>query len=124
MLIQSSFELLNIDSSISKQCQLLQGGVVFPPALLVDFFLSEGSLPDIDFCFLSILQKIHARILGLWGVKIVVVAVFVAFCLASIVSISSGTSLLWYLDASEPHHPRSISLSEFLRFKPKSLCFF
>ncbi|KAM7479507.1 hypothetical protein LguiA_027720 [Lonicera macranthoides] len=30
------------------------------------------------------MEKIHARILGLWGVKIVVVAVFVAFCLASI----------------------------------------
>ncbi|KAA8535924.1 hypothetical protein F0562_028402 [Nyssa sinensis] len=30
------------------------------------------------------MEKVHARILGLWGVKIVVIAVFVAFSLASI----------------------------------------
>lgn len=31
-------------------------------------------------------QKVHARILGIWAVKMVVIAIFSAFTLASIVS--------------------------------------
>jgi hypothetical protein len=35
---------------------------------------------------LVFLSEVHAPILGLWGVKFVVIAVFLAFTLASIVS--------------------------------------
>jgi hypothetical protein len=50
-------------------------------------------------------QEVHAPILSIWGVKIVVIAIFVAFALVSIVSLwiccyspkSFQTLLLWIL---------------------------
>lgn len=45
-----------------------------------------------------ILQDVHAPILGLWGIKMFVIAVFVAFTLASIVS---GSRTLHLINSSE-----------------------
>lgn len=54
--------------------------------------LQNGSLLHklfvVDSARSFILQEIHAPFLGIWVVKLVVLAVFVAFSLASIVSIS------------------------------------
>ena len=47
----------------------------------------------------SLFKDIHAPILNLWGVKVVVIAAFFAFMLASIVSCASFSfcNLFWFL---------------------------
>lgn len=48
--------------------------------------------------FLSLFQEIHAPILSLWIVKIVVISIFVAFSLASIVSSNFSSFLSFYVN--------------------------
>ncbi|XWS55186.1 hypothetical protein CRYUN_Cryun10bG0153000 [Craigia yunnanensis] len=67
------------------------------------------------------MQEIHAPILGLWGVKVVVIAVFVAFALASIAistRIESGLEQQIVLPRDSYLQGYFTNISEFLRIGP------